>query len=265
MISFKTMASRKGGKDLIGSPFNDVLKPDSKKTTSVFGRGGNDVIERGNFQTHLFSAYEEEGDDEISTGALGIYVDGGLGNDTIVSYVLAGFQTYGSTGDDSLTIIRIEQNNSKPYKSYAKRDIIIDGGEGADRIKYTSGGTPGFSPKVGAYVRGGEGDDEIYLNETKIQDRVTFYGDGGNDNFVIDYLPEAPNTKFYGGTGVDRMSFDPFPGDDDENNLISAARTNPDLISMTFVAYTQNGIAYTQTLELHEIEQVFFGANQFSI
>ncbi|MEO6436710.1 MAG: calcium-binding protein [Tepidisphaeraceae bacterium] len=168
----------------------------------VNGTAGNDVIEIAKGSTayvvtvngvatqhaigdvSAINIFCSEGDDVVLIAAnvtLGVYADGGNGNDKIIG------------GDDPDTFL-----------GAAGKDQIY-GGLGNDRINGAGGNDKVFGEAGGDRVYGGDGND--YVDGGSSRDRLyggsgadSVFGQGGDDNF---FAIDGAIDQLFGGSGTD--------------------------------------------------------------
>ena len=175
-----------GGDTLSGGADNDtILGGDG--SDSILGGEGDDVITAGNPDDDLLV---DKGYPGLFTGEEGTpeaendrdYVDGGAGNDTIM------------TGDDRDTV---DGGTGDDVIDGGIDDDVIDGGDGADRIVGGEG-----SDKID----GGIGNDTIYAGldpDSGVSDVVNIEDDGSNPLFGADLRPDNGIDTVHGGEGDD--------------------------------------------------------------
>ncbi len=103
----------------------------------AFGGSGSDVI---TMMGSYGRAYGDTGTDNIViAGGTGNIASGGLDNDQISISLGSStdtFKVFGGRGNDTITL-----NNSQSYQSLVAGNGFIDGGEGTDSLRFTSGFT----------------------------------------------------------------------------------------------------------------------------
>jgi hypothetical protein len=183
-----------GGDDKIYVDTSGVAKSKIKPVDAfVDGGAGNDTIVTGAGNDTVFGG---AGDDLISTGAGNDLIYGGDGADSL----------YGGAGNDT-----IFGGNGDDLVSGGAGDDYVDGGNGND---WVYGGTGNDTVLGGAgndYCDGGAGDDVVYGGDGN--DWVI--GGAGNDSL----FGGAGNDFLDGGPGVD--VFDGGPGFDIYHNEIN--------------------------------------------
>jgi Ca2+-binding RTX toxin-like protein len=157
------------GRDVLAGSFLDDTIDGGAGNDEIHGSLGNDILRGG------------EGDDYLTDGNGHDTLDGGAGNDSLFLASSAG-QLLGGGGDDTIAFRAYGTSGSD-----ARTTIVIDGGDGADRI------VTGFDSegRVDLLVRGGSGSDVFPVSTGQRQNTVTiadFAGGAGGDKLDIEGL-----------------------------------------------------------------------------
>lgn len=243
---------------LLGGSGNDTLRG-TGNNVYLDGGDGNDIVSiplisfPNPFSTQPFFATSEKttllggaGDDSI-IGNIGPFaggknlLDGGDGNDTIVTYAAQDTVT-GGAGNDfirSATSDFLTSSGARTsFPGYAGRNIL-DGGDGNDTIiaafsTDTMIGGAGDDSLSGIFSRasGGDGNDTIDAKSagTSISGNVTLDGGAGNDSLVGNSSPNVTNI-FIPGAGNDYIVYGSF-----NDRVISDGSGGNDTIDARFVS-----------------------------
>jgi VCBS repeat-containing protein len=197
--SYSYAKGENGNDTIIGGAGRDIVDGGADND-SIEGGGGDDILEgsvgqdtvRGGSGSDLITdisydtnqLFGNDGNDHI----VGIgYIDGGAGNDYIVSR--SSFDTvHGGDGDDL-----IYMDDTIGILSTVN---YLYGDAGNDRIQVFSAGTP-------LYLDGGTGDDNLYILDTPYMGDATLLGGNGNDRLNA----SSGNDQLFGGSdyGADEL------------------------------------------------------------
>jgi len=206
------MPRSKAAKRLQGSNYSDSLTFDAGTNNLVrnaYGLGGDDSFSTRGAVSFKLSLYGGEGNDNFDSGsevsdfngkkgafqknALRLY--GESGDDTLSDSLGGTHILSGGDGDDRVKY----HTNTGRYYGYTKPDLLIDGGNGNDKISYFN------FPLAKGIVRGGDGDDLIGIGGKSGGGGIKYYGEGGDDVFSLRMLPEEHSTYIDGGDGFDEL------------------------------------------------------------
>jgi Ca2+-binding RTX toxin-like protein len=211
-----------GNDTLIGDASYDPLVSDFKDV--IYGEDGDDTFflngrnyADGGNGNDKFTSYDGDstligglGDDyfDVRINTTNFALEGGLGNDTIISASLGSNTLSGGSGNDSLTTVG---NDS------------VDGGDGNDTLNGSNGVSAYPYRNIGnSTLRGGSGDDYIFGSDGA---NVLVGGSGnselhgylGNDQYIIDadddfgthIIDESDGLPFHSliPVGIDRIDF----------------------------------------------------------
>ncbi len=155
---------------------NDVYKSTATGAETIYGRGGNDVIETGAGNDRI---YGHDGNDTLRSSAGNNYLYGGNGDDVLYGGI-GNDILYGDAGND---ILHAVSGNNKLYGG-SGNDIlyggtgnnILDGGIGND-ILYTSEGINS--------LRGGSGADTFVIRNVNDTNRIEDFSIAYKDKLDI--------------------------------------------------------------------------------
>jgi Ca2+-binding RTX toxin-like protein len=142
-----------------------------------YGGNGNDTITSGNSRDRV---YGEAGNDFIQLLASDDWCDGGLGNDIIVGFN-GNDVIYGNFGNDS-----IWGQAGNDWLAAGAGDDVVVGGDGADSMYGEAGRDSMWGEGGQDNLNGGDGNDYLNGGQDRINDN--YYGGGGNDVFVTDWV-----------------------------------------------------------------------------
>ena len=186
------------GVTINGGEGDDYIRGKTAKE-KLFGEGGDDTIIGGGGQDTLKAG---DGNDVVKAGASGlttkenkVYVEGGAGNDTILTY--NGADTiYGGPGDD---VMRGRPGKDKIYGGSG--NDVLDGGNSDDSL-YGEAGNDTLQGKTGNDVAEGGAGDDVLVNAVV---------DGGDDT-----LSGGDDTDLFrlkGTSAIDILELDWNDGD----------------------------------------------------
>jgi hypothetical protein len=231
-----------------GSRFNDDLKADFAAKSEVLGLKGDDSLsDNGSQRSHIldggpgndvirFSEYTikalgGDGDDIFGPGPGGA---GFIGNDAIIS---------GGAGNDQI--------NFRPGLAAVSKGWKVFGNAGDDVINYQANNSKAYKN----LISGGSGDDIIRLDGFGLNEKTKIKGGKGNDKIDFSSIPQARETKgINGGSGIDTIYFGGYSGN---YKLVGDSKS----ATVTFQAYSLNGVAYQQRVSFKNIEFLIVGQN----
>lgn len=248
----------KSSKTAFGSDYTDYFKFDrgsNKNINEAFGLNGDDSFYVGGRNPFNLSLFGGNGNDSFQSdsnvsdfnttkgafqrSAVRIYGEGG--NDNIIDSFGGSYILSGGDGDDTIKY----HTNTGIYYGFTKPKLIIDGGQGNDRISYFN------FPNAKGVIRGGEGDDLIGIAGKSGGGGINYFGDGGDDVFYLKMMTNERDTIINGGAGYDEL----YISNDLYKRLIRFEESSG-TTRMIFNYWQKDGIAYESSITLIDIEHI---------
>ncbi|MEX0371349.1 MAG: calcium-binding protein [Tateyamaria sp.] len=145
------------------------------------------------------------GADWLTTGAEGLLLDGGDGNDILIADHGATTLS-GGNGDDTIEGVFAERDSGFSSIDGTEPAVVIDGGAGDDVVRTSNatvdaGAGDDTVTLFGGEARGGDGDDQIAAQGDGV---ATLFGDPGSDRLSVGGI----GSQAFGGLGDDFVSVD---------------------------------------------------------